>query len=138
MRALPADSLEYFGEIAVGNTAFPVALGAVPGVAAGAPAAGAAAVASGPHWALRKSRQFCPPSVPADLAAWYLALHSFIVSACAGCPEVTIIAPTSATRPAHGTICRIVMGRLLRCRGRPHPPPILSSSASLFAGGMNG
>src|SRR5262249_58871798 len=97
----PADSLEYFGETAVGNTAFPVALGAVAGVGAGAPAAGAAAVASAPHWALRKSRQFCPLRVPADLAAWYLALHSFIVSACAGCPDVTIIAPASATKPAH-------------------------------------
>jgi hypothetical protein len=27
--------------------------------------------------------QIAPASVPADLAAWYLALHSFIMSACA-------------------------------------------------------
>src|SRR5215467_13375112 len=127
MRAFPADSPEYFGDTAVGNTAFPVALGAVAGVGAGAPAAGAAAVASAPHWALRKSRQFCPPSVPADLAAWYLALHSFIVSACTGCPEVTIIAPASAAKPAHVAIWRIVMGSLPRCRWsailRPSSPP---------------
>src|SRR5262245_45341226 len=127
MRAFPADSPEYFGATAVGNTAFPVALGAVAGVGAGVPAAGAAAVASAPHWALRKSRQFCPPSVPADLAAWYLALHSFIVSACAGCPDVTIIAPASATKPAHVAIWRIVMGSSLDLVGaailRPFSPP---------------
>src|SRR6516165_7089298 len=111
MRAFPADSLEYFG-----NTAFPLALGAVAGVGAGAPAAGAAAVASAPHWALRKSRQFCPLRVPAALAAWYLALHSFIVSARAGCPDVTIIAPASATKPAHVAIWRIVMESLPRYR----------------------
>src|SRR5215467_5293884 len=138
MRAFPADSPECFGETAVGNTAFPVALGAVAGVEAGVPAVGAAAVASAPHWALRKSRQLCPLRVPADLAAWYLALHSFIVSACAGCPEVTIIAPASATKPTHVAIWRIVMGSLLEVVGERHPLPILPSSASLFAGGMNG
>jgi hypothetical protein len=31
MRALPADSLEYFGDTAVGNTALPAAAGAVFG-----------------------------------------------------------------------------------------------------------
>src|SRR6516162_1872415 len=122
MRAFPADSPEYFGATAVGNTAFPVALGAVAGVEAGAPA-----VASAPHWALRKSRQLCPLRVPADLAAWYLALHSFIVSACAGCPEVTIIAPASATKPTHVAIWRIVMGSLLEVVGDailcPSSPP---------------
>src|SRR6516225_6258945 len=122
MRAFPADSPECFGETAVGNTAFPVALGAVAGVEAGAAAVGAAA-----HWALRKSRQLCPLRVPADLAAWYLALHSFIVSACAGCPEVTIIAPASATKPAHVAIWRIVMGSLLEVVGDailcPSSPP---------------
>src|SRR5262249_5823340 len=35
---------------------------------------------------LRKSFHFIPLRVPADWAAWYLALHSFIVSACAGRP----------------------------------------------------
>jgi hypothetical protein len=34
MRALPADSLEYFGDTAVGNTALPAAAGAVLGSAA--------------------------------------------------------------------------------------------------------
>src|SRR5262249_59625723 len=97
-RAPPADSLEYFGETAVGNTAFPVALGAAAGVGAGAPP-GAAAVASAPHWALRKSRQFCPLRVPADLAAWYLALHSFILSACARFPDLPTIPPPSPPTP---------------------------------------
>jgi len=77
MRALPADSFEYFGEIAVGKTAFPVGLCAVAGAAVGAVAGppvgggavGAAALAPAPHSALRKSRQFCPPRVPAALAA---------------------------------------------------------------------
>src|SRR5262245_26603045 len=102
MRPLPADSLEYFGETAVGNTALPAGLGAAAPPAAGA--VGAAAVASAPHCALRKSRQFCPLRVPAVLAAWYLALHSFIVSAWRGCPELTKIVPTSATKPTHVVI----------------------------------
>jgi hypothetical protein len=96
MRALPADSFEYFGDTAVGKTAFPgafgaagavagvadgvAAAGAVAGVADGVAAAGAAA-ASAPHWVLRKSFQLCPLKVPAVFAAWYLALHSFTVSA---------------------------------------------------------
>src|SRR5215468_6551706 len=104
MRPLPADSLEYFGETAVGNTALPAGLGAAAPPAAGAVAVGAAAVASAPHCALRKSRQFCPLRVPAVLAAWYLALHSFIVSAWRGCPELTKIVPTSATKPTHVVI----------------------------------
>src|SRR5262249_11322395 len=127
MRAFPADSPEYFGDTAVGNTAFPVALGAVAGVEAGAPAVGAAAVASAPHWALRKSRQFCPLRVPADLAAWYLALPSFIVSACAGWPEVTIIAAASAWQPAPVAIWRIVTASLREVVGDailiPSAPP---------------
>jgi hypothetical protein len=110
IRAFPADSREYFGEIADGNTASPRAGAAVRFTAAlperaggvvapalvselggpadgapvvpGAPAVGAA-LAPAPHSALRKSVHFIPPRVPADLAAWYLALHSFIVSACA-------------------------------------------------------
>src|SRR5262249_29971266 len=86
MRALPADSLEYFVEIDDGNTAWPAAAGAAAGVAGGgaagaAPAAGAAAEAPAPHSALRKSFQVFPCSVPAVCAALYLALHSFIVSA---------------------------------------------------------
>jgi len=48
MRALPADSFVYFGDTAVGKTAFPGALGAAGAVAAGVVAVGVAA-ASGPH-----------------------------------------------------------------------------------------
>src|SRR5215470_5908415 len=87
MRALPADSLEYFVEIDDGNTALPAAAGAAAGVAGGsvagaaAPAAGAAAEAPAPHSALRKSFQVFPCSVPAVCAALYFALHSFIVRA---------------------------------------------------------
>src|SRR5512133_3506824 len=104
MRAFPADSFEYFGATAVGNTALPAGLGAGAAPLAGGAAVGAAAVASAPHCALRKSRHFCPLSVPAVFAAWYLALHSFIVSACRGCPELTKIAPTSATKPTHARL----------------------------------
>src|SRR6202035_5565688 len=94
MRPLPAVSLAYFGSTAEGNTALPTGAGAAAGAAsffasfgaAGAAAAGAAAgaaAASTPHWALRKSFHFWPLSVPADLAAWYFALHSCGVRACA-------------------------------------------------------
>ena len=51
MRALPADSFVYFGDTAVGKTAFPGALdaaGAAAGVIAGVVATGAAA-ALAPH-----------------------------------------------------------------------------------------
>src|SRR5215468_10687206 len=99
MRALPALSLEYFGSTALGNMALPAAAGAAIGAASffglaaavGAGAAGAAGaaavgagVASAPHCAFRKSFHFWPPNVPAALAAWYLALHSWVVRACAG------------------------------------------------------
>src|SRR6201994_4509004 len=105
MRALPADSLAYFGSTAVGNTALPVGaagaaatgFGAGAGLAsaagAGAAAGAAAGVASAPHWALRKSFHFWPLSVPPALAAWYLALHSCAVRACAGADI------TNAARP---------------------------------------
>src|SRR3954451_4338184 len=105
MRPLPAVSLAYFGSTAFGNTAGPdgsagaaagaasflasfgaasflASFGAAAGAAAGV-AAGAAA-ASAPHCALRKSFHFWPASVPAVLAAWYFALHSCAVRACAG------------------------------------------------------
>jgi len=100
MRAFPALSLEYFGEIAFGNITFPTgaevaegcaavgfagafALGA--GVAAGA--AAGVAVASEPHSAFLKSCHFWPLRVPDVCAALYLALHSFIVSAWAEVPH---------------------------------------------------
>src|SRR5437763_1263382 len=93
MRAFPAGSLEYFGDTTLGKTALPAAAGAVLGGAAaffeaagaaGATGAGAgvAALASGPHSALRKSFHFTPLAVPAACAALYLALHSCMVSAC--------------------------------------------------------
>src|SRR5271165_6501537 len=89
IRARCGFSCANFGSTAVGNTALPTATGAA-GAAAGlasaafgaAGAAGAAAGAAGaaaasaPHSALRKSFHFWPLSVPAVLAAWYLALHS--------------------------------------------------------------
>src|SRR5258708_34557104 len=99
MRALPSDSLEYFGSTALGNTASPIGAGAAAGAAAvfgaaagfasaafGAAAGAAAGVAaaSDPHSALRKSFHFWPLSVPAVCAALYFALHSCIVSAWAG------------------------------------------------------
>ena len=81
MRALPALSLEYFGETAFGNTALPVAAGAdteaAAGLTAGAAAgfeaaagagtgaaAGVGVAASVPHSALRKSFHFMPLRVP--------------------------------------------------------------------------
>src|SRR3954465_13483475 len=101
MRAFPWVSLAYFGSTALGKTAGPAAAGTAAGVAAAFgfastafAAAGAAAVvaaASLPHSALRKSFHFWALSVPAVCAALYLALHSCMVSACAG------IAAASAT-----------------------------------------
>ena len=59
--------------------------GAAAGLAAaaggGIPGAAAAGVASAAHSVLRKSFHLAPLSVPAVFAAWYLALHSFAVSA---------------------------------------------------------
>src|SRR6185312_1843856 len=115
--ALPADSVEYFGAtadgktasdgragaVAAGRAAVVVAGGAAP-VAGAAPAAGAVegnAEAPVPHSALRKSFHFIPFNAPESCAALYLALHSFIVSACA--PEIgaaTEIAPSVMTQRA--------------------------------------
>src|SRR5262249_61481558 len=74
--------------MALGKTAFPIVPGAADRVGAGtgdgagaAAVAGAgAAVASAPHSVLRNSFHFMLLSVPAVLAAWYLALHSRIES----------------------------------------------------------
>src|SRR6478609_5848420 len=114
MRALPSLSLAYFGSTALGNTAGPDgAAGAAAGAAsflasfaagAGAGAAGAAAgvaTASAPQLALRKSFHFWPASVPAVLAAWYFALHSCVVRACAG--EVAASAAKPDTTIAHNS-----------------------------------
>src|SRR5882724_552612 len=119
MRALPAVSLAYFGSTAFGKTALPKiggvrvgaagaasffglasAVGSGAAGAAGAAALGAA-VASAAHWALRKSFHFWPPRVPASLAALYFALHSCMVSACAG--AVAAMAAKPATAAAHNS-----------------------------------
>src|ERR1700683_667467 len=90
MRALPAESLEYFGETADGNLTGPLATGGALGGGAEAVVGGGGALVAGPsaasppHSALRNSFQVWPLRVPPSLAAWYLALHSFIESACAG------------------------------------------------------
>ena len=69
--------MAYFVSTAAGKMAGPLGAGAAVGLAsasfgaagaAGAAAAGVA-VASAPHWALRKSFHFCPFRVPAVLAA---------------------------------------------------------------------
>src|ERR1700722_823705 len=112
MRPLPADSDAYFGSTADGNTALPTATGAAMGFGAGAglasvafgaagagAAAGAAAgvaVASAEHSALRNSFHFMPLSVPPLLAAWYFALHSCVVRACAG-NVANVAKPDTAT-----------------------------------------
>src|SRR5436305_10206512 len=117
MRALPALSLEYFESTAGGNTAGPEGAAGAGAAsffasfgagAAGAAAAGAAAgVASAPHCALRKSFHFWPLSVPAVLAAWYFALHSCAVSACAG--EVATEAAKAAMAAAHNNLVWLVI-----------------------------
>ena len=92
MRALPADSFAYFADTPDGKKALPAGLGAADGAGLAAVGAGAvvgegavvgagAAAAVAPHCVLRNSFHDCPPRVFADFAAWYLALHSFTVSA---------------------------------------------------------
>src|SRR5262245_51245926 len=126
MRALPSVSLEYFGLTAVGNTAGPagaasflaslatsflasLAASFVASLgAAGAAAAAGAGAASGPHWALRKSFHFWPPSVPAVLAAWYFALHSCEVSACAG--EVAAKPKPASAAAQNSLVCILIIG----------------------------
>src|SRR5580698_4736930 len=71
-----------------------VEAGADAVVGAGVVAAGPSA-ASPPHSALRNSFQVWPLRVPPSLAAWYLALHSFIESACAGSVVATPAAAAS-------------------------------------------
>src|SRR5215472_17896719 len=82
---------------------FPVAFGASFGAEGGldeplTPAAAGVSDAVEPHSALRKSLHFVPWSVPACCAALYLALHSFIVSAFAGCSPPSAAAPTRVIR----------------------------------------
>src|SRR3981189_3385160 len=120
MRALPSGSLEYFESTALGKTASPIGAGAAAvaagfGAAAGfasaafggaAGAAAGVAAASVPHSALRKSFHFWPLSVPAVCAALYLALHSCMVSACAGI-AANIAKANAAIEPA--AFARVIM-----------------------------
>src|SRR6266702_7720493 len=94
---------------AAGAASFLASFGGAGAAAVGAAgAAGAAAgVASAPHWALRKSFHFCPFSVPAVLAAWYFALHSCVVRACAGAVAANAAKPDTAT--AHNNFARKVI-----------------------------
>src|SRR3954453_6611990 len=120
MRAFPWVSLAYFGSTALGKTAGPAAAGAAAGVAAAfgfastafaaAGAAAGVAAVSLPHSALRKSFHFWALSVPAVCAALYLALHSCMVSACAG-----IAANTAQPDAAiiHNTFTRVLIVVLL-------------------------
>src|ERR1700761_6737732 len=106
-RCLPALRLEYFGSTAEGNTALPTAAGAAGaasgfGAGPGMASAAAAGVASAPHCALRKSFHFMPFRLPSALAALNLALHSVMLSACAGEAAVIAAKPDSAT--AHNKI----------------------------------
>src|SRR5262249_39004268 len=108
MRPLPGVSLAYFGSIAFGNTALLAGSGdgtgvvvsffavVAAGAGAGAAAGAAAGVASAPHCALRKSFHFMVPSVPSFLAAWYFALHSWVVSAFAGAVAENAAKPDTA------------------------------------------
>src|SRR5882757_484241 len=128
MRPLPAVSLEYFGSTADGNTAGPAgAAGAAAGVASGffglastafgaagaagvaAGVAAGAAVASAPHSALRKSFHFWPLSVPAVLAAWYFALHSCAVRACAGTVAVSMAKPDTAAAHSRANFVVVIL-----------------------------
>src|SRR5262247_1233754 len=80
------------------------AFASVVGVPAGA------ADAVGPHSALRKSLHVFPCNVPADCAALYLTLHSFIVRAL---PEdIGTIRSAAASIAAHGMSERVSMGAL--------------------------
>src|SRR4051794_27545380 len=113
MRALPAVSFEYFESTALGKIALPVSTGATgaasfaslaaglvaAGLASAAGAAGAAAGASAAHWVLRKSFHFWPLRGLASFACLYFALHSCLVSACAGKVAANAARPeTTATQ----------------------------------------
>src|SRR5215510_4173057 len=119
MRALPADSFEYFGAIADGKVAVPPE--PIPVVVAVSPPLGRAAFASvagvlvgvadavGPHSAFRKSLHVFPFNVPADCAALYLTLHSFIVRPLAEESDASSSA-TTASVATHDVSERVSMG----------------------------
>src|ERR1700754_4966922 len=144
MRALPSVSLEYFGSTALGNTASPIGaaaagFGAAAGFASAAfgPAGAAAGVAaaSDPHSALRKSFHFWPLSVPAVCAALYFALHSCMVSACAGTPA-NIAKANAAIEPT--AFARVIILVLLEAKKfeRPYPSaPTARDNAAINSSG---
>jgi hypothetical protein len=146
MRALPADSLEYFGDTTVGNAAL---LGAIAGLAAvvvaGFFSSGFAAVGVGanvvvalssePHSALRKSFYFMPLSVPAFSASLYLALHSFMVSACDGPAKMIVPATASALNvklPGVFMVLTPTLGECATTRLRHCSSPFAILATSLF------
>src|SRR5258705_8276226 len=119
MRALPAGSFEYFGGIADGKVAVPpepipvvspplgtAALASVAGVPVGV------ADAVEPHSAFRNSLHVFPFNVPADCAALYFTLHSFIVRPLAEGSDASS-SPTTASVVAHDVSERVGMGRSL-------------------------
>jgi hypothetical protein len=119
MRALPAGSFEYFGGIADGKVAVPAE--PIPVVVAVSPPLGTAAFASvagvpvavadavDPHSAFRNSLHVLPFDVPADCAALYLTLHSFIVRPLAGESDASRSA-TTASVATHDVSERVSMG----------------------------
>src|SRR5215471_10266941 len=119
MRALPAGSFEYFGGIVDGKVAAPpepipvvVAVSAPLGTAAFAPVAGVpvgVADAVEPHSAFRNSLHVFPFNSPADCAALYLTLHSFIVRPLAAESDASSSA-TTASVATHDVCERISMG----------------------------
>ena len=118
MRALPAGSFEYFGGIADGKVAVPpdpipvvVAVSPPLGTAAFASVAGVpvgAADAVVPHSAFRNSLHVLLFNVPADCAALYLTLHSFIVSPLA--EESDASSSPTASVATHDVCERVGMG----------------------------
>src|ERR1700730_17511538 len=121
-RAKPGFCWAYFGSTTEGNTALPTGIGAAgaaagaasffasfgaAGAGAGAGMAAGAAAASAAHWALRKSFHFWPLRVPSVLAAWYFALHSCAVRACAGPVAANAAKPDTAT--AHNNLALLVI-----------------------------
>src|SRR5215470_7738014 len=78
MRALPADSFEYFDDTADGNTAAPAAAGASGAAAVGAAGAAAPGVAAvRARHSLRKSAYFLSPTVLSAFILFHSSLQVF-------------------------------------------------------------
>ena len=122
MRAVPAFSLAYLGDTAFGKVAAPAVIGMEADEVGGTGLRGLGAdevegtaatsdVPPSPHWALRKSFHFNPPSVPAVCASLYFALHSRAVRAWAGAPAATSApAAPAAARLAQHTRALLLAG----------------------------